>query len=80
MLTTLQSIQCNADNTPLYTFGDSTAGDGQLRKCKSWDALRDFATENSACYMDSVKEIPLRDHFGYCEDGKPYQGGRDGLP
>ncbi|EME48628.1 hypothetical protein DOTSEDRAFT_30036 [Dothistroma septosporum NZE10] len=76
----LQSIQCNADNTPLYTFGDSTAGDGQLRKCKSWDALREFATENSACYIDSTKEIPLRDHFGYCEDGMPYQGGKDGLP
>lgn len=60
---------CNADNTPLYSFGDFTAGDGQLHKCKSWDELRDFAARNTACYRDSVERIPLDDHFGFCDDG-----------
>jgi hypothetical protein len=44
-------------------------GDGQIRKCRDWDALRDFATANSACYRDSAKQIILGDHFGYCDDG-----------
>ncbi|KAL9073755.1 MAG: hypothetical protein Q9161_002793 [Pseudevernia consocians] len=63
------TIQCNADSTPLYLFGDDTAGDGQLHKCRDWDALRDFATGNTACYRDSVTPIILADHFGYCDDG-----------
>lgn len=69
-----QAIQCTADSTPLYTFGDFTVGDGQMHKCRNWSQLRDFATENSACYKDSVQPILLGDHFGFCDDGD------DGLP
>lgn len=65
----MQSVMCNADNTPLYTFGDKTAGDGQLHRCRDWNELRDFATGNTACYRDSVGDIPLGEHFGYCDDG-----------
>ncbi|TRX96562.1 hypothetical protein FHL15_002464 [Xylaria flabelliformis] len=57
---------CNADNTPLYTFGDHTAGDGQLHRCKDWQQLRSWAAENSACYRDSVEDILYKDHFGFC--------------
>ncbi|CAF9913893.1 hypothetical protein IMSHALPRED_001472 [Imshaugia aleurites] len=64
-----QSVMCNADNTPLYTFGDKTAGNGQLHRCRDWNELRDFATANTACYRDSVGDIPLGEHFGYCDDG-----------
>ena len=60
---------CNADNTPLYSFADYTAGDGQLRKCRDWSTLRDWATVNSACYKDSVDSIAVQDHFGFCDDG-----------
>lgn len=60
---------CYADNTPLYSFGDKTAGDGQLHKCRDWDQVRDWAAKNTACYRDSEKDIPLKDHFGYCSDG-----------
>jgi len=69
-----QSIQCYADSTPLHSFGDKTAGDGQLHKCRNWDQLRDYATKNTACYKDSVQDILLKDHFGFCDDGS------DGLP
>lgn len=62
-------VVCNADSTPLYTFGQFTAGDGQLHQCRSWSQLRDYATENTACFRDSVEGIPLGDHFGYCDDG-----------
>ena len=69
-----QSIQCQADSTPLYTFGDFTVGDGQLHKCRSWEQLREFATAHTACYKDSVGPILLGEHFGFCDDGS------DGLP
>ncbi|KAF2162477.1 hypothetical protein M409DRAFT_27102 [Zasmidium cellare ATCC 36951] len=76
-----QYIICKADNTPLYTFGDDSAGDEQVRKCQSWDALRDFATENSACYRDTPPDVdsntfPLGAHFGYCDSG--YDGVKEG--
>lgn len=64
---------CHADNTPLYTFGDNTAGDGQLHQCRDWDALREYATANSACYLDTVHDVLLGEHFGHCD------GGVDGL-
>ena len=69
-----QSIQCQADSTPLYTFGDFTVGDDQLHKCRSWEQLREFATAHTACYKDSVAPIVLGEHFGFCDDGS------DGLP
>ncbi|CAK3814415.1 Hypothetical predicted protein [Lecanosticta acicola] len=65
-----QSTVCNADNTPLYTFGDKTAGDGQMHKCRSWSQLSQYATDNSACYRDSVGDIPLGQHFGHCEEAR----------
>lgn len=64
-----QSVVCNADNTPLYTFGDKTAGNGQLHQCRDWSQLRDYATENTACYRDIIEDVPLGDHFGFCDDG-----------
>lgn len=76
-----QYVICKADNTPLYVFGDDTAGDEQYRKCNNWDALRQFATENSACYRDTPAGVnkdtfALGSHFGYCDGG--YDGVKDG--
>ncbi|KUJ12586.1 uncharacterized protein LY89DRAFT_722161 [Mollisia scopiformis] len=76
-----QYIVCKADTTPLYVFGDDTAGDEQYRKCNSWDALRQFATDNTACYRDTPKGVdqstfPFGDHFGYCDGG--YDGVKQG--
>lgn len=66
----IQSIMCHADNLPLYSFGDNTAGDGQMHQCRNWDTLRDYATQNSACYRDTDGDVLLIEHFGYCDDGK----------
>ena len=60
---------CNAESTHLYTFGKDTAGDGQVMQCRDWDALRRYAAENTACYRDTVEDVLLREHFGYCDDG-----------
>ncbi|KAH7139071.1 hypothetical protein B0J11DRAFT_575005 [Dendryphion nanum] len=76
-----QYVICKADNTPLYSFGTLSTGDEQYRKCRSWDALREFATENSACYRETPEGVDeesfgLEEHFGYCDGG--YDGVRDG--
>ncbi|GME27015.1 cytochrome p450 [Neofusicoccum parvum] len=62
-------IMCHADNTPLYGAGDHKAGDGQLHRCKSWAALRDYATANTACFRDGQPGWTLEDRFGHCDDG-----------
>lgn len=54
-LALVQYIQCNADSTPLYTFGGFIAGNGQLHRCKDWNQLRDFATRHTACVRGSVE-------------------------
>ena len=64
-----QHIMCHADNTPLYGHGDGTAGDGQVHQCKDWNALRDYATRNTACFRDGKPGMTLEDHFGVCDDG-----------
>ena len=64
-----QYIMCTAGETLLYSWGRNITGDGQFRKCKDWGALRDWATQNAACYRDSTTPIPLYNHFGYCDNG-----------
>jgi hypothetical protein len=64
-----QFIMCHADNTPLYTLGDHTSGSGQVHMCNDWTALRDYATENSACFKDRVGNETTREQFGHCDDG-----------
>ena len=70
-----QAIQCNANDTPLYSRGNGTSGEGQPRQCRNWDALRKFATKHTACYVDDEVDGPSgKTHFGICDDGT------DGLP
>lgn len=60
---------CHADNTPLYTLGQHTSGDGQWHMCNDWNALREYATDNSACFRDRVGNETLAEQFGKCGDG-----------
>ncbi|KXS95771.1 hypothetical protein AC578_1735 [Pseudocercospora eumusae] len=64
-----QFIMCHADNTPLYTQGKHTSGDGQVHMCRDWSALRDYATERSACFRDRLGQESLSEQFGHCDDG-----------
>lgn len=52
-----QSIMCNAADTLLYKRYNVSDGDGQMRKCRNWGALRDWASKHSACYADSHQAI-----------------------
>lgn len=72
-----QDAMCHADDTLLYTSGHNDAGVNQTRLCKDWDALRDWATERTACYHDielSPETQGWGDRLGHCD------GGDDGLP
>ena len=59
-----QSIMCNADDTLLYKRYNVSDGDGQMRKCRNWGALRDWAAKHSACYSDSEAAIAGEDRNG----------------
>ncbi|ODM19402.1 hypothetical protein SI65_04386 [Aspergillus cristatus] len=65
-----QYIQCNADSTPLLTFGIFTAGNGQLHRCKDWSQLRDYATRHTACIRDGPEDVPMAGRFGLCDMGE----------
>jgi hypothetical protein len=71
-----QSIMCQANDELLIITGHGHAnGFNQTRQCRSWDRLRDFATENTACYWDD--ELPEEEEetrWNMCD------GGHDGLP
>ncbi|KAL4747570.1 hypothetical protein BDW72DRAFT_209508 [Aspergillus terricola var. indicus] len=46
-----QSIQCRSDGTPLYIpYRSKRTGDGQLRRCRDWDALTAWARKHTACW------------------------------
>jgi hypothetical protein len=59
----------------LYTLGRHTSGDGQWHMCKDWSAMREYATERSACFRDRVGNETLREQFGEC----PEVGTGDGV-
>jgi hypothetical protein len=78
-----EDVTCNADDLPRYTgrlhdeAGHSaiSSGTGQMRKCRDWTKLRQFAIENSACYRRPLDHsIPLIDRYKFCPDGsKPWE-------
>ena len=68
-----EHVMCQADDTLLWTSGHGTAGVNQTRQCRDWDALRDWATKNTACYHDFTPEKG-QTRWGKCDHGV------DGLP
>lgn len=71
-----QSVMCQASSELLVITGHGHSnGFNQTRQCRSWDALRDFATEHTACYWDDeMPEGETKDRWQMCDDGS------DGLP
>lgn len=75
-----------ADDTPQYTGGLTIVGNktvhirpgtGQVRICRDWNALCQYALEHSACYYSpmDVPLIPILDKYKHCRDGsKPWLG------
>ena len=68
-----QSIMCAADDTLLAYTAPFQLGVNQVRRCRDWDALRDWAVDHTACYRDW--EPPEGEsRWGHCD------GVGDGLP
>ena len=74
---------CNADDTPRYTgrlhseagHDKVSSGTGQIRMCRDWNKLRQFALDHSACYKRPLDHpISLLDRYKYCPDSsKPWE-------
>ena len=80
-----QEIICNADDTPRYSGLDQKrgTGKGQIRMCRDWRKLEEWANGHSACYnsksgVETLEGgIPL-DSFKHCPDGsKPWKTNSD---
>lgn len=70
-----QSIMCQANDELLIITGHGhTNGFNQTRQCRSWDALRDYATAHTACYWDDEIPSDRESRWKMCDDGS------DGLP
>lgn len=76
-------VTCYADDTPMYTGAFNaevgkrvtTPGAGQVRMCRDWDAVRQYAVEHSACYDAKAGGLdgPEVNKYKFCPDGsKPW--------
>lgn len=71
-------VQCTADDTLRVTTPDMrpVTGEGQVRSCRSWDALQAWTLENQGCYrygnpsVEDVKQSQIP-RMRYCRDGTP---------
>ena len=74
---------CNADDLPRYTgllnaeaeHKVGSSGTGEIRMCRDWNKLREFAIEHSACYRWEPEErIGLLERYKRCPDGgRPWE-------
>lgn len=65
----LQYVVCGTDgDTLLYTWGKNTTGNGQPRNCIDWSSRRNWAKDNTACYVDGDHPMRLIAHFNHCEN------------
>ena len=73
-----QDIICNADDTPRYSTESRVpeTGMGQIRMCRSWDKLEQWARQYNACYKfvnQTARDFPIVQRFVYCPKGSPYR-------
>ena len=84
------SVQCDADDFPLYTGRVNAnaapgvapkAGTGSVRMCRDWAALGKWASERSACYKPRWGEgghghvEEEVERYKFCPDGaRPWEG------
>ena len=75
-----QEVICHADDTP--RFSDTSkipeSGVGQVRQCRNWDQLAEWAKRYDACYRyisgsASRAALPQVQKFLYCLEGSPYR-------
>jgi hypothetical protein len=79
LLVLREEVMCNADDVPRYTgFQPGTkSGIGQVRMCKDWSKLEEWAREKTACWkhVGSDKEEGFRelDRYRFCPKGHEFE-------
>lgn len=72
-----QDIMCAADDTPMPAPVEHHVGDAQMRKCRNWDKLIEWARrpDRHACYQaDDYREASnTLELFGFCPADSPYR-------
>lgn len=72
-----QDIVCMADDTPMPAPARHHVGDGQVRQCRDWDHMIDWAMEpeRHACYKwDDYREATnTLELFAHCPPESPYR-------
>ena len=73
-----RDIICNADDIPRYTTLKPIPepGHGQLRQCRSWDKLNDWAKRYNACYRythEASGNYPEVQRLVWCPEVSPYR-------
>lgn len=69
-----QHIQCTAPDNLLYTYGNHSSGDGQVRQCRDWHYLHQWTVAHSTCNPVTDDAEPILSHYKLCN------GDSDGLP
>ncbi|KAI1144997.1 hypothetical protein F4825DRAFT_475089 [Nemania diffusa] len=67
-----QDVICQADDTPRYAWTNPPGtGFNQVRMCKDWKKLEQWAFEHTACFKntDGISG-PIIERFKSCPDGK----------
>jgi hypothetical protein len=72
-----QDIMCTADDTPMPAKVSGHVGDGQVRQCRDWEKMKQWATrpDQHACYQfDDYREATnTLELFAFCPIGSPYR-------
>ncbi|MCJ1308626.1 hypothetical protein MMC25_002279 [Agyrium rufum] len=81
LLVLRSEIMCNADDTPRYSGyqPEQSSGLGQVRMCRSWDALEAWAKhpDRSGCWKhvpgeSGVNGFQVVDRYRFCPEGSKY--------
>jgi len=69
---------CNADDTPRYSTESDRpeSGVGQVRMCRSWEKLEDWARVYDSCYAyvnQTSEDLQELQRFIYCPSGSPWR-------
>ncbi|CAI6337602.1 unnamed protein product [Periconia digitata] len=71
-----QDVLCIADDTPMPAESAYHVGSGQVRRCRDWNKLKEWASESeqNACHrFDDYREATERvELFAYCPPDSPY--------
>lgn len=67
-----QDVICNADDSPRYlTNNGSHSGESQVRFCRNFSKLNDWAKEHDACFRqqhDLADDMPVIEKYKYCKN------------